>query len=112
MSTGARSVKNANYFQAIVPGRSHKVAFTNTSAQIPTPMGAATTLVRAFATQDCWIKRGGTSVQAVAPTAGVYQDDTIFVAGGIFCYFGVEPGETLAVIRDSSSGNLMLTEAL
>jgi hypothetical protein len=112
MSTGARTTKHGVYFQAVVPGRSHKLAFTGASAALAQTMGAETTLVRAFATQDCWVKRSAAAGPvAVAPTSGTPQPDTIFIAGGIFCYFGVEPGDSLAVIRDSASGNLVLTEA-
>jgi hypothetical protein len=110
MSTGAISQKHGAYFQAIVPGTSHKVAFTNASAQIPSQMGDATTLVRVFATQDCWIKIGANPT-AVAPISGTPQEDTMFVAGGIFAYFGVNPGQKLAVIRDSANGSLFVTEA-
>ena len=112
MSTGARSVNNANYFQAVVPGRSHVIAFTNVSAAIADAMESDTTLVRAFATQDCWVKIGsGSAPTAQAPSSGSPKDDTIFIAGGIFCYFGVEPGAYIAVVRDSANGNLFLTEA-
>lgn len=113
MSTGARTTKHGVYFQAVVPGKSHVVAFTGTSSGVPDRMGANTTLVRAFSTQDCWIKRNASAAPtAVAPTAGTPQEDMIFIAGGIFCYFGVEPGDYLAVIRDTVSGTIRLTEAL
>ncbi len=112
MSTGARTTKHGVYFQAVVPGRSHKLAFTNTSTPLGSRMNPETTLVRAFSTQDCWVKRNASAAPtAVAPTSGNPEPDCIFIAGGIFCYFGVEPGDFLAIIRDSSNGNLVLTEA-
>lgn len=116
MSTGARTTKHGVYFQAVVPGRSHVIAFTNTSAALPFAMKAETTLVRAFATQDCYVRRTpsatGSADAAVAPTAGAPQENTVPIAGGIFCYFGVEPGDFLSVIRDgSNNGTVKLTEA-
>lgn len=110
MSTGARSQHHNVYFQAVVPGRSHTIAFTNVSAALPDVMGTNTTLVRAFATQDCYVKVGPTPT-AAAPSAGNPQEDTIFIAGGIFVYFGVSPGDGIAVIRDSANGTLRLMEA-
>lgn len=65
-------------------------------------MQASTTLVRIFATQDCFIKVG------VNPTA--IANSSMFVPGGIIDFIGVQPGDKIAVIRSSSDGTLYLTE--
>ena len=107
MSTGARSDKNAPYFQALVPATTHVRSFTATSAQTAA-VSAATTLVSVFATQDCWILTGAD------PTAVVVTDGatgtSMFLPGGIKDFIGIEPGHKIAVVRSGTSGILYVTE--
>ena len=113
MSTGARSVKNANYFQCIVPGSHQIVNFTNVSAQSlafdGTPGGEGTTILRLLATQDCHVYAGTNPTVVVPASAGVKYSG-MFVKANVTTYMGVEPGQKLAVIRDTADGVLHITE--
>lgn len=108
MSTGARSDLNQQYFQAIQPGTSWKLDFTNTSQQVG-PFGEDTTLVSVFPTQDCWIKTGQGSPTAAAISSGA-SGTSKFFAGGIQDFIGVNPGDRLAVIRDTVNGSVHVCE--
>lgn len=90
-------------FEAILPGVSQALAFTGTSAQ-STALGTSTTLVKIFATTDCFIK------VATDPTA-VADGTCMFVPAGIIDFIGVGPGQKIAAIRNASSGTLYITEA-
>lgn len=91
------------HFEAIIPGTSQKVAFTGVSAQ-SAALGTYTSLVRLFATQDCFIKI------AANPTA-LADGTSMFIAGGIYEYIGVFGGQKIAVIQSTAGGNLYITEA-
>lgn len=110
MSTGARSDKNAPYFQALVPGKSRVLDFTNTSARIG-PFTEGTTLISVFATQDCWIQVGDDSVVAAAISSGA-EGDSMFLPGGIKDFIGVEQGEYIAVVRSINNGTMHVCEGL
>ncbi len=89
-------------FEAITPGVSQGLAFTGASAQ-STAVGETTTLVRLFATEDCFVKVGAN------PTA--VANTSMFIASGIYEYIGIKPGEKIAAIRLTTSGTLYITEA-
>lgn len=118
MSTGAESEFNAPNFQAVKPGKSCYVNFTNTSAQSPAfeerPEADNadltidnTTLIRLFSTQDCWINLGANPTAIAGSTS---KGDSFFLPGGIVDFVGVEPGWKLAVIRDTADGRLHINE--
>ena len=120
MSSTTPSEKNASDFQAIVPGKTHIIAFTNSSIQSNAfeirsssedISADHTTILRLFATQDCWLNFGSNPT-AVANSAGApgNKDDSYFLPGGFIDFIGVRPGEKLAVIRNSANGNLYITE--
>lgn len=89
-------------FEAIVPGVSQALAFTGTSAQ-SAALQASTTLIRLFATTDCFIQVG------TNPTAAA--NTSMFIAAGIYEYIGVAPGALVAAIQSSAGGTLYITEA-
>jgi hypothetical protein len=94
-------------FQAIFPGGSQKASFTGSSSQVsftaqenPSP-----SVIRLFATKDCWIKIG------TDPTA--LSDGTcVFIASGIVEYFGIPGNNKLAVISNGADGDLYITEGV
>jgi hypothetical protein len=90
-------------FEAIIPGASQKLSFTNVSAQNGTAFDAKTTLLRLFCDVDCYVKRGTNPTAAAA--------DSHFVASGIIEFIGIKRGEKIAAIRDIASGTLYITEA-
>lgn len=118
MSTGAKAEFNAPNFQAVKPGKSCYVDFNNSSAQSPAfeERPAAededltidnTTLIRIFATNDCWIALGENPTAAAGSTS---KGDSFFLPGGIVDFVGVEPGWKLAVVRNSADGRLHINE--
>lgn len=108
MSTAPpRSMKaiasQAGTFEAILPGTSQALAFNGTSAQ-STAVGASTTLVRLFATEDCFILIGSSPVAAA--------NSSMFIAAGIYDFVGIQPLQKIAAIQSSASGTLYITEAV
>lgn len=92
-------------FEAIVPksGTSQKLNISASSVQ-GSAFTAGTTLIRLFATNDCYIDTGSN------PTA-LADGTSMFIPGGITEYIGVQPGQKLAVIQFSQNGLLFVTEA-
>jgi hypothetical protein len=93
-------------FQAIFPGACQSVAFTGTSGQ-SAALQTKTSLVRLFATKDCFIKI------ATNPTA-LADGTSMFIAGGIYEYIGVDNSvnaQKIAVISNGTNGTLYITEA-
>ena len=95
-------------FQSIHQGVCQAVDFDGTSEQA-TAFQNQTTLIRVFATEDCFIQIGLAS--GVGPTAAA--NTSMFIPGGIIDFVGVPPGGgyQLAVIQSSQSGILYITEA-
>ncbi len=91
-------------FETIIPGVSQLIAVSNASVQ-GSALGISTTVVRLFATNDCYIKLGAN------PTA-LADGTSMFVPGGIVDFIGVTPGDKIAVIRYASNGSLFVTEGL
>lgn len=90
-------------FQVISPGASQALAISGVSNQSNAhPDG--TSIIRLFSTTDCWIAFG-TNPTAVKEAAG-----SMFLPAGIVEYFECRPVEKIAVIQDSASGKLYLTE--
>ncbi len=97
----AQSHGNQSIFQTIRKGACQTISFTGTSAQASNAFATNVSVIRLFATQDCFIEFGSN------PTA----DNTgMFIPGGIICHTNVIPGEKIAAIRVSNSGTLYITE--
>lgn len=102
MSSSKAKGATGGFFEAIYPGTSQKRSFTGTSAQ-SSALGAKTTIVRLYATEDCHIKTGAN------PTA-VADGTCLFLPANSVEYIGVEPTHKVAVIQDTASGDLFITE--
>lgn len=105
-STPVQTNERENRFQAIYPGVSQALAFIVTSGQ-SAALATKTTLVRLFATKDCFIKVG------TNPTAA--NDGTsMFIASGIYEYIGIDQSagaQKIAAISNGTNGTLYITEA-
>ena len=113
MSTPAKSDKSGQYFQAVVFGGTNtQQAFTGTAARFQLSNGSCS-LIEVFATQDCWIKIGNSSV-----TAAANDGTSKCIRGGINYFIGIPESLIAAgaiyisVVRDVSSGNLDVCEAV
>lgn len=110
MSRGARITRDTHTGQlpAIEPSIAQKILISAASVQSaafaidPTDF-KGTTVIRVFPTKDCYIKMGDN------PTA---TTSDFFCPGGILQYFGVEPGQKIAVIQDTTAGVLHIMEGL
>ena len=102
-STKVGSNLREDKFEALYPGTSQKISFTN-SSQPSTAFGLKTSLIRVFATQDCFLAFGS------APTA-LTDGTSMFIPGGLIDFIGVTPGQKLAVIESTTDGVLYITEA-
>lgn len=89
-------------FEAIYPGVSQKLSTIVTSAQ-SAALGARTSIVQLYATQDVHIKVGAN------PTA-VADGTCMFIPKLVAKMIGVAPGNKIAAIRDSADGVLYITE--
>lgn len=90
-------------FEAIIPGTSQKLTTSGASAQ-SAAVSDKTTLVRLFATNDCYVKFG------INPTA-LADGTCVFIPGGIVDFLGITPGDKIATIQFASGGFLFITEA-
>lgn len=110
MSTGASSQANESYFQAIRPGKSQRILTTGSSQQSNVlQTNPRTTLISFFSTQDCWIIVG----ESGATTAAVNDGKSMFVAGGIRDFLGIEEtlhNPVIAVIQDATAGYFHFVE--
>ena len=87
-------------FQSIIPGFSYTISFSAASATSPA-VESDTDVVRVFSTEDCFLKFGS------SPTA---TTSDMFLPAGIVEYFGMNPGDKIAVIRSVNNGLLYVTE--
>lgn len=117
MAKGSLSPETGNNgpnFQAIIPGKTCFVSFTNTAGDSPI-FEENTTIIELFPTQDCWvlIQESTESLSAAIPSAGV-KTDSKFLPGGIIAFLGLPIDRSaqykLSVIRNTVSGNLYITE--
>lgn len=109
-STPVKSDKSVIYWQAMIPGVNQRQAVSGSSQKIALG-GTNTSLIRIFATQDCWVKIGEYS----SIVAAVNDGTSMFLGGGQFEYLGisdsiVQPG--VAVIQDSVAGTIHVVEAV
>lgn len=93
-----------NFLQTIRVGANQKVSFTGTSAQATNAVAVTCTVVLLYATQNCWIKF------AANPTAVANDGASVYLAAGERLALGIEPGHKIAVIRDTTSGDLHILE--
>lgn len=77
------------------------VPYTGTAGTIANPISAQTFNVRVYCTTDAFVKFG------VTPTATTAD---MPVAGGVFEYFSVNPGEKISAIQSTANGTLYVTE--
>jgi len=89
-------------YTSIFPVAIATVAFTGTSGQ-SAAFSANVSIARFYSTEDCFLVFGAN------PTA---TSSGIFFPGGIVEYYGVVPGQKVAVIRSVTSGNLHIVEGL
>lgn len=90
--------------QAIKPGATQVVAYTDAAAVTAAAVGADARLVRVWATTDCHIEI------AAAPVAVVTD---MPLSAGVAEYFKVSPGvDKISAIRQANgaSGNLFVTD--
>ena len=90
-------------FQCISPGASYALTVGASSVQGGLPTGGVT-IVRLFSTVDAWVAFG------TNPTAAVEGATSVFMPGGVVEYFEIRSDEKIAVIRNSASGKLYVTE--
>lgn len=104
--SSAPFIKNhSSVFPAIFAGNFQQVSFTGTHA-VSSPFSDRTTIIKLFATQDCWIQLG------TNPEATASGPDSCIIRGGIIQYLGVYPGWAISVLQASSAGTLDLLEGL
>lgn len=90
-------------FQCISPGVSQAVTVGASSVQAAAP-SSGVSIVRLFCTVDAWVAFG------TDPTAAIEGASSLFLPGGVVEYFEIKTGEKLAVIRNTASGKLYVTE--
>ena len=90
-------------FQVISPGASQAITTGAASVQAA-DFASGVTILRVFATQDCWIAFG------TSPTAVVEGSSSMFLPAGIVEYFERKELEKIAVIQASTAGKLYITE--
>lgn len=115
MSTPAASDRNSPYFQAVVPGLSQVLAYTNSAADTLNFV-AGTTLISLFSTTDCWVllKESDSTDNATAISSGA-SGTSFFLPGGIQGFVGLPFKRDVlykaSVVRNTANGTLYITEA-
>lgn len=115
MSTPAASDKNSPYFQAVVPGLTQVLAYTNSAADT-LPFVSGTTLISLFSTTDCWVllKESTSSSNAAVISSGS-SGSSFFLPGGIQGFVGLPFKRDViyraSVVRNTADGTLYITEA-
>ena len=94
---------NLKGYQAIFPGNYQTInSFTATQASSAS-FSQGTSIIRLFATQDCFLDFG--------PTPSATAGSTYFLPGGIVQFVGVNGGtDKLAVVRSANNGILYIAE--
>ncbi len=115
MSTPAASDKNSPYFQAVVPGLTQVLAYTNSAADT-LDFVSGTTLISIFSTTDCWVllKESTDSTNAAVVSSG-QKGASFFVPGGIAAFVGLPFKRDVlykaSVVRNTANGTIYITEA-
>ena len=96
------------YYQAMMPSNNAssnlKISFTGTTAR--TGAGVSTEIVRIYATENCWIRFGDSTVDA-----GVDDGFSFYLPKGIIEKLLIDDGQYIAVIQDTAAGSLFITPA-
>lgn len=87
---------------AIFPGAASKVLIGAASAQSGA-FGSSTGLIRIACSVGCFIAIGANPVA---------DSNSLFLPAGMVEYFGVSPGQKIAVIQNTEAGFLSVVEAL
>lgn len=90
-------------YPAIFPGKFQQISFSG-AASVGVGFSTRTTIVRLFATQDCWVQMG------LNPTATAAGPDSFVIRGGIVHFFGVNSGWKISAIQNTVSGVLDILE--
>lgn len=115
MSTPAASDKNSPYFQAVVPGLTQVLAYTNSAADTLNFV-TGTTLLSLFSTTDCWVLlKESTSTDNAAAISSGASGSSFFLPGGIAAFVGIPFKRDVlykaSVVRNTANGTLYITEA-
>lgn len=93
-----------NRFDAIFPGTSTSIAFGAAGTLAAAALMTATSIVRVYADQNCFIRFDGVTATSA----------DMFLPAGVIEYFGVEaPSATprkVSAVRSTNSGTLYITE--
>jgi hypothetical protein len=104
MSIGAQGMGlTPTMFQVISVGACQAIAVGASSVQSALPQPGVS-IVRLFSTVDAWVSFGAN------PTAVAEGPTSMFLPGGVVEYFEIRGDEKIAVIRNSGSGKLYITE--
>jgi len=90
-------------FQCVSPGVSQAITVGAASVQASS-FTDGVTIIRLFSTVDSWVAFGSN------PTAVAEGASSMFLPGGVVEYFEIKNGEKVAVIRNTASGKLYITE--
>lgn len=111
MSRGGLVNKDVHRQQlnCLQPRVAQKISFAAVSVQSAAfynvSENESTTMIRFFPTSDCYIATGD------SPTAvSGGNSSSFFCPGGVIQYFGVERGSKIAVIQDTTAGDLHILE--
>ena len=78
-------------------GAQQKVSFTDTSGQ---SSAFKTDMITVYATEDCWLRF------AANPTAAANDGNSTFLPATLMRSYRVKRGDKLAVVRNTSNGDL------
>jgi len=99
---GKDTPSSAAGFQAIYPGTVTKITVTGTTARMGAGVGTAVTIFRVICTEDSYIKVGNSTVNATT--------NDVYLPADTVEYFGIQPGQYVAAIRDTVSGTCHIAE--
>ncbi len=88
-------------FEAMEPGAGAPITFITGSSLAYSGFNAKTSIIRIFATKDCFLAFG---------TGPIVTSSSYFLPGGIIDFIGVNGQQTLAVVGSTAGGILYLTE--
>lgn len=113
-STTVKTENHNSYFQAQYIKQSQAVGFSSVAVNSRI-ISDTTSLIRLFATQDCWVSIGasGSAVAAACVTNGPIVSNVAFIPGGVYEYLGIPGAVTnpiISVISNGSDGVLHILE--
>lgn len=105
MSSTVVSINTDDSFQTIYVGNCRRIQFTDSSVAAASAMRSTTTAVHLFATQNCWVRFADTATAAVAN-----DGYSFYLPANMDRILGIRPGQFVAAIRDTVSGDLHIIE--